>query len=263
VFTEHRGASSFHDEAFVRGVSFAPRFLDGLKSGTGSFARIDPYLLERVGLVKGPSSIFHGQDSPGGLVNLVSRTSTGETGGEVQATAGAASRIGPAADIRGTFDKAGELAWRAVATAAGVDTQEDKLEEQGFSVAPSLTWRPDSGRSLTVSAIASHDPEAGFRTFRAAAGSITPTSHGCIPREFRVTDPDIDESERTQLSAGWRYEQALGDGLTLRSNAGISNTSSACATLTRGSLQADEVTISRTGSGGRGQAAAAGRRHAT
>ena len=49
VFTEYRGSSNRNDEIFIRGYSYAPRFLDGLSYGMGassSTGAIDPWLLE-------------------------------------------------------------------------------------------------------------------------------------------------------------------------------------------------------------------------
>lgn len=63
VFTEYRGSSNRNDEVFVRGFSYVPKFLDGLSYGatassqTGTF---DPWLLERVELVRGPASVLFG-----------------------------------------------------------------------------------------------------------------------------------------------------------------------------------------------------------
>uniref|UniRef100_UPI0013CE7105 TonB-dependent receptor plug domain-containing protein n=1 Tax=Pseudomonas viridiflava TaxID=33069 RepID=UPI0013CE7105 len=52
-------------------------YLDGLKSmgdsGTYSTMQVDPYFLERVDILKGPSSVLYGRSSPGGLVALTSK----------------------------------------------------------------------------------------------------------------------------------------------------------------------------------------------
>lgn len=76
VVTEYRGDSNLHDETFLRGYFYVPRYLDGLPYGTGSLGQIDPYLLERVEIMRGPSSVLYGQANPGGLINLVSKKPT-------------------------------------------------------------------------------------------------------------------------------------------------------------------------------------------
>src|SRR3546814_2363403 len=51
-------------------------YLDGLglfQSPRFATPRIDPYLLERIDVLYGPSSVLYGQGSPGGLVNYSSK----------------------------------------------------------------------------------------------------------------------------------------------------------------------------------------------
>lgn len=71
-----------YDSIFTRGFgSFGlttsyVSFLDGLKLPRGqafAVSSIDPFLLDRVDVLKGPSAMLYGQTSPGGLVNMVSR----------------------------------------------------------------------------------------------------------------------------------------------------------------------------------------------
>lgn len=64
VFTEYRGSSNRNDEVFVRGFSYVPKFLDGLSFGATASSQtgtVDPWLLERVELVRGPASVLFGQ----------------------------------------------------------------------------------------------------------------------------------------------------------------------------------------------------------
>uniref|UniRef100_UPI0037DA5AC3 TonB-dependent receptor plug domain-containing protein n=1 Tax=Tardiphaga sp. TaxID=1926292 RepID=UPI0037DA5AC3 len=69
--------NSRYDSIFMRGfgafglsTSYVS-FLDGLKLPRGqafAVAAIDPFLLDRVDVLKGPSAMLYGQTSPGGLV---------------------------------------------------------------------------------------------------------------------------------------------------------------------------------------------------
>lgn len=79
--------NSRFDSVFIRGFgAFGTAtnyvsFLDGLKLPRGqAFANtaIDPFLLDRVEVLKGPSAVLYGQTSPGGLVNQI-RTAIGST----------------------------------------------------------------------------------------------------------------------------------------------------------------------------------------
>lgn len=250
LFAEYRGASNLHDETFLRGYYYAPRFLDGLLFGSNSLGQIDPYLLERVEVLKGPSSVLYGEARPGGLINLVSKRPTGEASHEVQATVGTDGRVEGAFDLADKVPGSDTLSYRLVGKAARADTMEDGLDTKRLAVAPSIMWQPDNQTKVTVQAFYQNEPEAGFRNFREAKGSLTPTAYGYIPRDFLVSDPNVQKSEREQASIGYQAEHRFDNGVTLRQNARVTDIDTAYQTLTWGSLQADGKTITRTGSGG-------------
>lgn len=249
IFTEYRGSSNLHDETFVRGFYYVPRFLDGLTFGSNSFGQIDPALLERIELVKGPSSVLYGQANPGGLIAMTTKKADGAHHGEMTATTGTGDRAGLSFDIG---DKLSDtLSWRMAGTGWRVDTQENGLEQKRFSFAPSLTWAPTDDTRLTVLAIVQNEPDAGFRNFREAVGSLTPTATGSlVPWDFLVSDPAWDRSTRNTKALGAEFEHDLSASTTLRAKARLSKIDSDYRTLTWGALASDGVTISRTASGG-------------
>ncbi|KAF1061134.1 MAG: Ferrichrome outer membrane transporter/phage receptor [Pseudomonas citronellolis] len=80
IFTGQVGASNRYDYVVMRGFadnSVDNIYLDGLKSmgdsGTFSSMQVDPYFLERIDVLKGPSSVLYGRSLPGGLVALTSK----------------------------------------------------------------------------------------------------------------------------------------------------------------------------------------------
>lgn len=250
LFAEYRGASNLHDETFLRGYYYAPRFLDGLMFGSNSLGQLDPYLLERVEVLKGPASVLYGEARPGGLINLVSKRPTGETAREVQATVGIDNRVEGAFDVMGRLPGSDTLSYRLVGKAARADTMEDGLDTKRFAVAPSVMWQPDDQTKVTVHAFYQNEPEAGFRNFREAKGTLYATPYGYVPRDFLISDPHIQKSERKQASIGYQAEHRFDNGITLRQNARLTDIDTAYQTLTWGALQADGKTITRTGSGG-------------
>jgi len=250
VFTEYRGASNLHDEMFVRGFYYVPRFYNGLVYGSGSFGQIDPYLLDRVEVVRGPASVLFGQASPGGLVNLSGKLPATGRPNEVTATVGTQKRLGAGLDVGGAVPGQESLSWRAVAMAERSDQQEDGLEQQRYALAPSIAWRPDARTEWVGYALFQHEPDAGFRNFREALGTLTPTTYGFIPREFLVSDAGYDRSKREQAAVGYQFRHAFDGGVTFRQNLRVNSIDTDYRTLTWGSLGADERTISRTASGG-------------
>ncbi len=85
-----RGASNTYDHLIIRGFAAEGQsqnnYLNGLKL-QGNFyndAVIDPYMLERAEIMRGPVSVLYGKSSPGGLLNMVSKRPTTEPLKEVQ-----------------------------------------------------------------------------------------------------------------------------------------------------------------------------------
>lgn len=84
VTVSSRGASNTYDFVIIRGFSSVGlsqnNYLDGLKL-QGNFyndAVIDPYMLERVELMRGPTSVLYGKSNPGGIISMVSKRPTTE-----------------------------------------------------------------------------------------------------------------------------------------------------------------------------------------
>ena len=75
VFSDPRPLNGLSDtNMLVRG--FTPdQYQDGLKLIIGNFGytQIDPYLLDRIEVIRGPASVLYGQGTPGGIVALTSK----------------------------------------------------------------------------------------------------------------------------------------------------------------------------------------------
>ncbi|QCP87252.1 TonB-dependent siderophore receptor [Cereibacter sphaeroides] len=253
VFTEYRGSSNLHDEMYMRGFGYVPRFLDGLSFGLNSFGQIDPFLLERIEAVKGPSSVLYGQANPGGLVNLTTKKPTGQRIRRLIIASGSHDRAEMGFDSGDRLSDT--LDWRMAGTAWRVDTQEKGLEQERLSFAPSLRWRPTDETTLTVSAIYQTEPEAGYRNFRERIGTLDPIVDGVragdfVPGDFLVSDPDFQKSTRETRSLAAELEHRIGSDTVLRAKLRATGIDTEYRTLTWGALADDGVTISRTASGG-------------
>jgi iron complex outermembrane receptor protein len=219
--------SARYDSVFVRGfggqgtgAAFV-NFLDGLRQGRGLYFGVpntDPWLLERIEVLRGPASVLYGQTGAGGLVNLVSRRPSANHVNEVRLEAGSHALLQTAFDLGGELTEDGTLLYRLTGIARKSDTQYDYTEEERIAIAPALTWRPDDNTSLTVLASYQHDPEGGFYNFVPASGSVLPNPNGRIGRDFFGGDPAYDRYNRTQAAIGYQFEHRLDDVWTVRQN---------------------------------------------
>ena len=80
---------SYGNGMWLRGFN-AGFAVDGLPVGTqGDYpAEPDPAIIERFEVVKGPASVVYGAESPGGIVNMVSKSATADTQNYVTALGG-------------------------------------------------------------------------------------------------------------------------------------------------------------------------------
>jgi iron complex outermembrane receptor protein len=219
--------SARYDSVFVRGfggqgtAAAFVNFLDGLRQGRGgSFGvpNTDPWLLERIEVLRGPASVLYGQTGAGGLVNLVSRRPTAVPIHEVRLEAGSHALLQTAFDFGGPLTEDGKFLYRLTGIGRISETQFDHTNEQRIAIAPALTWRPDDNTTLTILSSYQHDPEGGFYNFVPASGSARPNPNGKLPRSFFGGDPAYDVFNRRQASIGYQFEHRFNNVWTVRQN---------------------------------------------
>ncbi|WP_142478969.1 TonB-dependent siderophore receptor [Klebsiella oxytoca] len=222
VFTEYRGSSNRNDEVFVRGFSYVPKFLDGLSYGatassqTGTF---DPWLLERVELVRGPASVLFGQVNPGGLIAMTSKRPVSQPIHELQFRTGNHHLAEGAFDFGGPLSDDGRLLYRLNGIARTQNSQVEDYKETRMAIAPALTWYPDDATRMTLLTSYQKYPDAGYRNFLPRYGTVESVDGSYIPRDFNVSDPSYNQSWREQTMIGYEFEHQPDDTFTLRQNA--------------------------------------------
>lgn len=246
--------SARYDSVFVRGfggqgtgAAFV-NFLDGLRQGRGLYFGVpntDPWLLERIEVLRGPASVLYGQTGVGGLVNLVSRRPTADHVNEVRIEAGSNALLQTAFDLGGALTEDGRYTYRLTGIARKSGTQYDHVEEERIAIAPAFTWRPDDSTTITLLASYQHDPEGGFYNFVPASGTVLANPNGRIPRSFFGGDPAYDKYYRTQASIGYQLEHRLDDVWTVRQNFRYAHIDAEVNVLSVRSIGADQRTGTR------------------
>ncbi|MBB3772539.1 iron complex outermembrane receptor protein [Angulomicrobium tetraedrale] len=247
VIPESRGAISTRFDLFkIRGFD-AATYLNGLRLLKMNFVspQIDPYLLERIDVLKGPTSVLYGQAPTGGMVNQILKMPLAEPSHEVGVDIGNFAYRRAVADLSGPVGKDGTLLYRVAAVGSAGDGQIEDTSAERFAVAPSLTWTPSSQTSLTLTAFYQRDPEANSYAGVPSVGSAVFNPKGVIPRDFNVGEPDIEQFDRTQASLGYRFEHAVDDTLVVRANGQWFGTELDYAGVYGRSLGADNQTLSR------------------
>ncbi|MGX1787916.1 TonB-dependent siderophore receptor [Bosea sp. NPDC055332] len=254
VLAETRLSAGRYDSAFIRGfggsggnAGFVSN-LDGLRYLRGVNYLVpayEPWGLERVEVLRGPSSVVFGQVKPGGVINLVSKRPREEAHGEVQLQLGSYERAQFAFDIGGPATPDKTLLYRIVGLGRAADTQVDHTREERLFIAPSLTWQPTAATSFTVLTSFQRDPETGFYGFIPAIGTALPSRAGRIRSDFFPGEPNFEGYSRNQANAGYAFEHRVDDVFTVRQNLRLSDMKSHFRTVSVAGIQADQKTLNR------------------
>ena len=198
------------DSATVRGLN-AGRYLDGLRQIYGSYnsVRSNVYALERVEVLRGPSSMLYGQADLGGVINGVSKLPEEERSGEVWAQVGSHNRKQLAVDVTGSADEEGKFLYRLVALQRDSDTQVDHVEDDGYLLAPSFTWRPSDDTSMTLLINRQENTGQVSAQFLPQAGTLEPGSQGFIGSERFVGEPGWDRYDREKTETTLFFDHQL------------------------------------------------------
>lgn len=221
VTIESFGANAFFDEFKLRGFE-APRYLDGLRlpadSTTFAVPRIETYGLERVEVLKGPSSGLYGQSDPGGLLNMVSKRPTDTPHYEVEGTFGNFDRYQGAFDIGGPIDKNGQYLYRIVGLGRDSNSQTDFVQDNKLFIAPSFTWRPTMDTSFTILSQYQKVDNKGYQQYVPGQVSFLPNPNGQIPYSRYLGVPGTDGYHLEQFAIGYAFEHRFDNIFQFRQN---------------------------------------------
>ncbi|MFX0547187.1 TonB-dependent siderophore receptor [Roseovarius sp. S1116L3] len=195
-----RGFNSFDTGAYLDGLSL-------FSYGFGTFY-VDPFLLERIEVLKGPSSMLYGASSPGGIVNYVSRLPDGSEGSALSFDLDSEGR----ASISG--ETAGKLSESLSYRVGGKVTRQDGhgMFEQGFEgvIFGGITKAFDDGSRLTLHlSYTDMDEDHVGGQFLPYFGTEAAAPFGYFDQYYNGGNPDVDSYDREQLIATAIYRRDL------------------------------------------------------
>ena len=134
--------------------------VNGLPGLAGRFGSPPTVAVERIEVVKGPSSVLYGAAQPGGFVNIVSKRPEGTRSATIDLKAmgyqghglslGDDSGFSGSLDLTGPIDAARKFRYRFVGEYLDRDLFRTGAWEKDTYLAPSFTWKPGNATSGTV-----------------------------------------------------------------------------------------------------------------
>lgn len=199
------GLDARSDWSLIRG--FSPTTLhDGLPARYGYYndTTPEPFMLDRVAVLRGPASGLYGSGSVGGVVNTTSKTAAQDAPNLWQVQVGSHNRMQAAVDISGDLNASGTLRYRLVSVARDSETQVDFSQDDVFALAPSVTWRPSEDTELTLLANYQDSDRSPQIQFASRYGTLLPaTGFGngtFLPDSLFIGEPGFDMFETKQRS---------------------------------------------------------------
>lgn len=224
VFTNFAGGATRYETVSLRGFhggDTTNTFLDGLRvmSDGGSYnnLQIDPWFLQRIDVIKGPSSALYGQTIPGGLVMMSSKRPQFSQEGHVKALAGNNNTRGVAFDYTDAIND--QWAYRLTGITRSSDTQYDHTREERYAISPALLWQPDDNTSLLLKAYLQKDPSGGYHGAVPADGSLYASKGDKLSRGFFDGESSLSKFNRREQIYSYAFDHSFNDVWSFRSNA--------------------------------------------
>lgn len=202
------------DSFYVRGfdMTYTGIYRDELQQPAANFAifKTEPYGLQSITVIKGPSSALYGIGSPGGLIDLQTKRPPLVPLNEVMFQSGSYNRLQGQFDLGGPIDPAGVFAYRLTGLFRDSDTQLIGVKDNRDYIAPAFSWRPDASTSVTILSEFMHSLSTGNPGFfQTPEGQLTKIYSG---------DPAFGDFNQNQARIGYAFERKLDETFTVRQN---------------------------------------------
>ncbi|KVH54953.1 TonB-dependent receptor [Burkholderia sp. MSMB1072] len=206
------GADSRTDwYAALRG--FTPTlYVDGLPApNTAVIAnwRVDPYAIDSIAVLRGPTSVLYGAGEPGAIVDAQTKRADGTRVREAGVQIGNDARKQAMLDVGDRLDPDGKYAYRFVGVARDGNAVTGPNGDRRVALAPSFRWRPNADTSLTFSATYLQDSGDISSNFLPASGTVLPNPNGRLSQDIYMGDPSFNDYRKKQWSLGYALEHRV------------------------------------------------------
>ncbi len=211
------GTDDRFDQYAVRGFDLGASALyrDGLPQKVLSFSAFtsDPYMLDRVDVLRGPAGVLYGSNDAGGMVNLVTKRPVFGRLAEGRVSYGSHGTGTLAFDFSNVLNESGTVAGRLTGLLRDGATEIDNSANNRALLAGGLTWAPSDRTSITFLGHVQRDALTPIN-FAPVADEDYDTSWGTLPGDWPYRMSDYNHFRTRQYSFGWEATHEFSDALT-------------------------------------------------
>ncbi|MGB5818446.1 MAG: TonB-dependent siderophore receptor [Saonia sp.] len=151
-------STAFYNHFNIRGITQAEegQVINGMRTHQYYFLQPITSHIERIEVVKGPSSVTFSSVDPGGTINMVTKKPLREERNEVSATVGSFGTLRATADFTGPLNESKTLLYRFNAAVQEARSFRDVVQNNAFLITPSISYIPNNTTALNVEMIYSN-----------------------------------------------------------------------------------------------------------
>jgi len=201
----------------LRGFTSGEFYRNGFPINRGYPNAPDSNTIERVDVLRGPSSSLYGRGDPGGTFNLISKTPKSEQQTTLGAQLNSKGLYRTTVDTTGTIPNAENIGYRLNVIAEGGDSYRDHVESKRYGIAPVIQWQASDATKVTFEAdiLRNQHPLDRGHTRYAGQKSFNTSPETYLWETGKYNNRLYNDNDMTQL----RVEHDLGNDWKL--NAGV------------------------------------------
>lgn len=211
------GTDDRFDQFAIRGFDMGSSALyrDGLPQKVLSFSAFstDPFMIDRIDVLRGPAGVLYGSNDAGGMVNLVTKRPVFDRLAQGRLSYGSNNTAEVGFDWSDTISADGTMAARVTGLLRNGETEVDNSENDRAFVSGGFTWAPSDDTTFTVLGHVQQDAKTPL-IFSPVAGEDFDTAYGSLPDDYSYRQSDYNHFETTQESLGWELTHRFDDNLT-------------------------------------------------
>jgi iron complex outermembrane receptor protein len=131
-------AGFFSGQYTIRGFQTGTPRRNGISFTTSN--AIDASVVDRVEVVKGPSSALYGTGGPGGVVNIVTKQPQAKRATAIETSVDSEGSLRGELDLTGPLTREGTLLYRMIVSGQRYESTRQFGERESWYLAPSLRW---------------------------------------------------------------------------------------------------------------------------
>lgn len=145
------GFADSNDDFFIRGFPRNSIYIDGFRLENSTGTKVSPTNIEKIEILKGPSTLRYGQAEPGGVVNIVRKKPLSQPHTKLELSSGSGDKNLVSIDIaRSTFPNDSPLDFRLIYTHQQQEKLQDITEKQQDLVAPTVRWQVNNSTQINI-----------------------------------------------------------------------------------------------------------------